>query len=264
MPSQSMERKAGRSAFGGDAAGYHAGRIGYPEALYDTIFARCTALPRVLEIGAGTGHATRDLLARGASSLTAIEADAGQVEYLRTHLPDPRLHCVVGAFPEAAVAGPFDLIAAAACFHWMEPQPALMAARRLLVPGGIWAMWWHSYRNPGMGDALGDAVMPLIADLPMPPSQSLERHYAFESKLHEATLHQAGFGDVEHQFYRHERTIDATQACALYASFSYIRLLPETRRTALLQEIKHIVEHEFGGRVPNVVLTGLYTAVAPL
>lgn len=263
MPIRKMERIAGRSAFGADAAGYHAGRIGYPEALFDEIFTRCGSSPRILEIGSGTGHATRSLLARDPASLTALEPDPALVDYLRAHLPDPRLKVIAGTFPETTIEGKFDLIVAAACFHWMEPEPALAAVRGLLRPLGVWAMWWNSYRNPGMGDLLAEAVTPLIADLPLPPSQSLLRHYSTDVELHRQTLAQAGFVDIRHHLYRFERLLDARQARALHASYSFIRILPTRQRTALLNEIARIVDRDFDGRVPNVVLTSGYSAIAP-
>lgn len=260
---EKMARTAGRSAFGIDAAGYHAGRIGYPDDLIDALFARCEKSPDILEIGAGTGHATMALLARDPASLVALEPDVALVDYLRESLPDPRFRVVPGAFPETPVDGPFDMIVAASCFHWMEPQDALAAARALLRPGGIWAMWWNSYRNPGMGDPLADAISPLIADLPMPPSQSLDRHYAIDVQRHRQSLEDAGFVDIRHHIYRRERTIDAGQARALHASYSFIRLVPEPQQTALLDEIARLVDREFDGRAPNIVLTAVYSAQSP-
>jgi SAM-dependent methyltransferase len=262
-----MPRSSGRSAFGVDAAGYHAGRIGYPTALFEDLFARCRPHPAVLEIGAGTGHATAALLAHGADSLTAVEPDRSQIAFLQAHLIDPRLRFVTGAFPEVArelaQAERFDLITAAACFHWMEPGPALAAVRTLLRPGGVWGMWWNSYRNPGEGDALAEAVSPLIKTLPLPPSQTLEQHYSLDIDHHCQTLGDAGFSDIRHQIYRRERVLTATRTRALYASYSFIRVVTEPEQTELLDAIAAIVERDFGGRAPNLVLTACYSAVAP-
>ena len=85
-----MARAEGRTAFGIDAAGYHAGRMGYPDELFDALFARCDAAPDILEIGAGTGHATLALLTQDTASLLAIEPDLALVEYLRATVTDTR------------------------------------------------------------------------------------------------------------------------------------------------------------------------------
>ena len=255
-----LPRSAGRSAFGSDAAGYHAGRIGYPEALFDLVFADVPANPRILEIGAGTGIATRSLLERAPAELVVVEPDAVLVDYIADQIPDPRVTLINATFPDASVDGPFDLIACAAAFHWMEPAAALSRVNQLLRPGGVWAMWWNAYRNPGHGDALAQAISPLIEGIALPPSEGPDGHYSLDQMLHEQTLRNAGFVDIRYNLFRRERTLDAPEARALYASYSYVRALPEGQRNALLDAIAQLVERDFAGSAPNVVLSALYTA----
>ena len=157
-----MARDSGPALFGMDAAGYHAGRIGYPAALYDALYARIAARPAILEIGAGTGLVTEELLARDPAALVVVEPAAELVAYMRGRLPDPRITFVEASFPDAPVEGPFGLIVCAAAFHWMEPHAALARVKQRLNPGGVWAMWWNSYRNAGGGDPLADAITPLL------------------------------------------------------------------------------------------------------
>ena len=64
-----------RGSFDTAAEAYDAERPGYPEALLDDLIARVPPAPHVLEIGCGTGKATRALLARGAS-VRAVELGA--------------------------------------------------------------------------------------------------------------------------------------------------------------------------------------------
>ncbi len=255
-----LPRAAGRSAFGSDAAGYHAGRIGYPEALFDAVFAGLPANPRILEIGPGTGIASRSLLARAPAELVVIEPDAALVAYLADQIRDPRLTLVNATFPDGPVEAPFDLIVCAAAFHWMEPTAALARVMQLLRPGGVWAMWWNAYRNPGHGDALAQAISPLLAGLALPPSEGLDAHYSLDRELHEQTLRGAGFIDIRHTLFRRERSLDTAQVRALYASYSYVRALPEGQREALLDAISQLVERDFAGSAPNVVLSALYRA----
>jgi SAM-dependent methyltransferase len=255
-----LDRDAGSALFGADAAGYHAGSIGYPAALYDALLARSGLSPRMLEIGAGTGLATEALLARHPAALTVVEPAPELVDFLRKRLVDPRLTFVASGFLEAPIAGPFDLVVCAAAFHWMEPQAALAKVRALLAPRGIWAMWWNSYRNAGIGDPLADAITPLLADIALPPSDSLAGHYSLDSALQMKALTDAGFKAVQHQVYRHERVLDAAQVHALYASYSYVRALPDNQRDRLLGDINSLVETRFGGAAPNVMLTACYSA----
>ena len=255
-----LEREIGGVAFGLDAHGYHQARLPYPDALYDELFARLPPKPTILEIGAGSGLVTEALLERGPAKLVAVEPDPALVAFTKGRLNNPKLTMVTAGFPSAPVTGQFDLIACAAAFHWMEPVGALARIKGLLSPDGIWAMWWHSYRNPGRGDAFADLVTPLLRDIALPPSDTLLRHYSLDEDYHRQTLVQAGFSSVEYRLYEQERELTTEQALALYESYSYVRVLPAETRSRLLGEIAEIVERNFAGRAPNLVLTPLYFA----
>ncbi len=257
---QRLERTSGRAIFGEDAAGYHAGRIGYPESLYDSIFARVGAAPRVLEIGAGTGLATEAILARGPASLTVVEPAAELITFIEDRLKDPRLEFVTGAFPDVELDGPFDLAVCAAAFHWLDPDAALARIKTLLRPGGVWAMWWNSYRNYGIGDPLSDAIAPLLEGIPLPPSEGADAHYSLDTALHLKTLADAGLHAIEYEVYRRERQLRTDEVIALYLSYSFVRLLPAPRQSALLGRIRDLVDKTFGGVAPNIVLTASYSA----
>ena len=258
-----LSRSSGQDIFGIDATGYHAGRIGYPDALYDALWARCDGQPDVLEIGAGTGLATEAVLDRSPRSLTVIEPSASLVAFTAERLRAPQLRFVVGSFPDADLTGPFDLAVCAAAFHWLEPQPALARVRRLLRPDGLWAMWWNGYRNVGIGDPLSDAVTPLLDGMAMPPSEGGEGHYSLNKALHTRTLVDAGFDGVECHQYRRERHLRTDQVLALYQSYSYIRMLPAEQRQKFLARLEALVNRDFGGLAPNTVLTTCYSARSP-
>src|SRR3546814_7640112 len=72
--------------------------MGYPPALYDAIHARLGGdAGAVLEIGPGTGLATRDIMARlHPSRLVAVEADARLAAHLEARLADPRVAVEIG------------------------------------------------------------------------------------------------------------------------------------------------------------------------
>ena len=263
-PPRRLARSAGARVFGTDVAGYHAARIGYPAGLYDAIAARTGGNGGVaLEIGPGTGLATRDILDRlNPARLVAVEADPALAVHLAEAIDDPRLTVVAQGFVESWIDGPFDLACSAAAFHWLEPEPAFARLRGLLRPGATLALWWNSYRQPG-ADAFADAVMPLLADIDLAPSEGAGGHYSLDADFHHAEMTGAGFGDFEAFRFRRERTLDTAQVRALYASYSYVRALPDDRRIALLDAIGDLVETRFCGRIDNVVLTALYLATAP-
>ena len=255
--------ESGRAAFGTDAAGYHDARIGYPPAIYDWIFDGLAPRPDILEIGAGTGLVTEHLLRRDPARLVVVEPDPALVEFMAGRLVDPRIEFLVAPFPDAAIDGGFDLIAAAACFHWLEPVSALARINQLLRPEGCVALWWNVYREAGIGDPFAEAVLPLLNGVVLPPSESATGHYSLDWKFHFGRLVAAGFVDLRSFMVRRERVLTPRMACNLYASFSFVRALNPGRRERLLGAIDGIVRNRFDGAAPTIVLTPLYLAFKP-
>lgn len=260
-----LARETGRTLFGVDPAGYHAARLDYPDELYDLILDRAESghLRAIAEIGPGTGLATQHLLPSATERYVAIEPDPALAAYLRDAFSDDIFEVVNADFVSAPVDGPFDLIVAASVFHWLDPDAALARIRTLLRPGGRVALWWNAYRNPGIGDPLADATMPLLHGIDLPPSESMHGHYSLDAQLHISRLSDAGLVDIEQRVFRRERVLSAADVRALYSSYSFVRALPSERRTALLASLASLVDDRFGGAAPNVVLTALYFASAP-
>jgi SAM-dependent methyltransferase len=259
-----LDRVVGARVFGTDAAGYHAGRIGYPEELYDAIADYAGPVGKLLEIGPGTGLATQVLLDRfSPDALVAVEADPSMAEHLSKLDIDSRLQIVTGDFLTVPLATGFDLAACAAAFHWLQPESALARLRQLLRPAGAVALWWNSYRQVDIGDPFADAVTPLLNDISLPPSEGASGHYSLDVDLHREALTGAGLVRFEPHLFRRERTIDLAALRALYGSYSYVRALPEPRRGELLDAIIALAQREFGDSVPNVVLSALYLASNP-
>lgn len=119
-----LHRSFGREAFGGDPANYDSVRPLYPEATWQVLRERA-GLARgidILEVGAGTGLATRQLLAHEPARLVAIEPDTRLAAFLRNAVPDDRLTVVTESFEAAELPdASFDLVACATAFHWLDP-----------------------------------------------------------------------------------------------------------------------------------------------
>lgn len=173
----------------------------------------------ILEIGPGTGVATTDLLATfSLQRLVAAESDLALARHLEATIADAAFKVVNTGFEDPAIDGRCDLACCAAAFHWLDPQLAFPKLRRLLRPGATLALWWNAYRQVGIGDAFADAVTPLIAHLPLPPSQTDKGHYSLDVEHHRAAINEAGFVDFSPHLFRRERMLTPDQIRALYAS----------------------------------------------
>ena len=268
MERETLDRRDGRSLFGQDAAGYDAARPGHPKRVYDILVERCGLRQgtAVLEIGPGTGQATRRLLELGADPLVAVEPDPALAEFL-AHATGRRVTIVGSPLEEADLETcAFGLATAASSFHWVDEPVGLAKIVASLRPGGWWAMWWTLFGQPGRKDAFMAAVDHLFEDLPSSPSGgsgSGRPSFALDAYERLGALAQAGFPNLHHELITWPFSWDTGGIRGLYGTFSPIRSLDERRREALLDEVARVAEHEFGGRVERMLTTSLYTARKP-
>ena len=123
------------------AEDYDEVRPSYPDEVYDAIDAlRPLRHARVLDLAAGTGVATRQLVARGAS---VVAVDPGAPMLHRLALRSPAVSAVVARAEQLPFAtGSFDLACCATAWHWVDAAVTVDQLRRVVRPGGLLALWW--------------------------------------------------------------------------------------------------------------------------
>ena len=94
----------------------------------------------VLELGAGTGALTRQLVGRVAH-VRAVEPDPRMRAVLADRVP--RAEVVAGCAEEIpADAATYDTVIAASSWHWVDEQRALPEVARVLRPAGLFSLAW--------------------------------------------------------------------------------------------------------------------------
>lgn len=128
-------------------------RPGYPDELFVDLvtITRMDEMSSVLEVGCGTGQATRSLAALGCA-VTAIEPGTDMAALARQRLATFRnVKVETSTFEEwDDRRGRFDVIVAASAWHWVDPSIGWQRAHDVLYPGGWMALLGHVVvRRPG-------------------------------------------------------------------------------------------------------------------
>ena len=154
-----MGKPAGRrTTFDRAAESYDRARPEYPPTLFDDLMRHTGVVSgdRVLEIGCGSGKATRPLAARGLQ-VTCVELGPNLATRARAALAGyPNVDVVHSAFESwhPPNATPFDLVVAATSWHWIDPDVRYRKTFDLLRPGGHLAFWSAAHVFPDGGDPL--------------------------------------------------------------------------------------------------------------
>ena len=150
-------------SFGVKAGAYERFRLGYPVELFDLVMAYVGRPVRTaLEIGAGTGKATRLFAQRGVT-VTASEPDEGMLAELRQHVP-AHVKTVRAAFEDLQPGERYGLVYAAAALHWTKPEGRWSRMAALLEPGGVFASFGGPVRlaDPSVEEAVRAARAPFL------------------------------------------------------------------------------------------------------
>jgi SAM-dependent methyltransferase len=215
------------------AEAYERGRAGYPAPAVAAILETAGATPgrTLLELGAGTGKLTRELLAGGARVI-ALEPVAGMREVLARTAPGAAaLDAVAEAIPLTAAS--IDAVVAAQSFHWFDPEAATAEVARVLRPGAAVALIWN--RRDERVDWMRDFTRILDAragDAPRYRTGLWRR--GFDAS--------PAFQPLELQTWSHRGPEGREVVLARVASMSFVAALDEEPRAALLAEIADLLD----------------------
>ncbi len=203
---------------------------------------------RVLDLGAGTGKLTAQLVAAG-YDVVAVDPAAQMLAQLRLLLPEVPSHVGTAEtipLPDASV----DAVVVAQAFHWFEPDTALPEMARVLRLRGTLGLMWN----------IRDDRDPWVAELNTLISEraQLDRESTASANALDGF---PGFADFEHRTYEHAQPIDRPLLIDLIRSRSYAAVMPAEQRSRLLNEIGSLFDrHAVTGRLVLPYITHSYRA----
>ena len=250
-----------RSIFDEDADLYDRSRPDYPPALFADLvnITGIGAGSTVVEIGPGTGQATRGLLATGAA-ITAVEIGANMARRLQTNLPDVRV--VNAAFEDWTPPAAADLVTSFTAWHWVDRKVRARLVHQVLCAGGHLATVTTSHVRGGSveffdraqesylrWDPATDTDERLLPPDDIPPTTD---------EIDTSEL----FGPGVRR--RYVRDIDYTADTYLdvLRTYSNHRAWPEDVRNGLLSELRSLINDDYGGVITKTYLHELRIAPA--
>lgn len=258
-----MDQPERRSAFDSVPAIYDRARPEYPAALFDDLFAYLTVPsavrsdahearphPEIIEVGPGTGQATRALLERGAR-VTAVELGPGLAAFLAAkYRGHPHLRVLTGAFEDVSLeAGQWDAIVSATAFHWIDRDERMSQPYALLAPGGVLAVIDTNQVRSEADRGFFDRSFPIY--LRYRPTERNDEGLPPDvvPPIFDEMRDSGLFGDVRLWRYRWDQRYDGAAYEDLLRSYSDTQAMEPALRDGLIADLRAMVEAESGGYV---------------
>jgi SAM-dependent methyltransferase len=236
-------------------------RPSYPVELFDELFSLLPDDPTIVEVGPGTGQATKDLLARGAS-VHAIEIGPATAAKLRSNLPSDRLRVSTGDFETTAIASGADAVFSASAYHWISPAAQTDRPASILRPGGVAAI--VELIQVDSPDDLGffAAAQPIYERYGEghtgPPAPTRD---SVEPAIRAVLAADRRFGSLAVHRYDWNQTYSASNYRKLMLSYSGTQMMDESKRLGLLEDMESFIQSEFDGYVTRPLVVTLTTAI---
>ena len=228
-------------SFGVVAEAYERFRPGYPAELVDIVMTYAGQPVRTaLEIGAGTGKATR-LFAQRGITVTATEPDGAMLTELRKHVPT-NVTTVQATFEDLRPGGRYGLVYAAAALHWTKPEGRWSRMAALLEPGGVFASFGGPVRlaDPVVEEAVRTARAPFLASDEVPsPDGTPPGH---DMQWPGTELQRSGwFGDVQQSVIERRVTMSARDYIGHLSTISAYLELPASEQEQVYSRIMQVL-----------------------
>jgi Methyltransferase domain len=249
--------------FGEAVDEYARARPGYPDAMIEDILAYADPANEILEVGAGTGKATLSFASRGVT-MTCLEPDPRMAERLRGECaPYPNVTIEVSRLEDYSRPLAFDALIAGQSWHWVDRLRRWDLAYEAVRDGGTIALFWNAY---------------VIADEAIRRElRAIDERYSVDTSHYGVTgddlegdeieleegwpaydlVPDSRFEDFVSRRYRRHLEYDAETFIDLLASTSAYRLLEESDRGHLFEDVRAVLAR-YAAPMAMTVITDLF------
>ncbi|MGW2627373.1 class I SAM-dependent methyltransferase [Micromonospora taraxaci] len=228
-------------SFGMVAEAYERYRPGYPVELLDLVMTYAgRPIRTALEIGAGTGKATR-LFTRREVTVTATEPDGAMLAELRKHVPS-RVQTVQAAFEDLRPGETYDLVYAAAALHWTKAEGRWSRMAALVEPGGVFASFGAPIQlaDPAVAGAVRAARAPFLESDEVPSPDGTPPGHAMQWPGTELQRSES-FTDVQQVVIERRLTMSADDYVGHLSTISAYLELPTSEQEQVFDRITQIL-----------------------
>ncbi|HVB13311.1 MAG TPA: methyltransferase domain-containing protein [Candidatus Dormibacteraeota bacterium] len=222
-----------QAGFARAAAAYERGRPDYPPSAVGWLASHLRLGPGklVVDLGAGTGKLTRQLVPFGARVL-AVEPVAEMASQLRLAVAGVEVLAATAADTGLA-SGTVDAVTAGQSFQWFADQPSLGEIHRILRPRGRFGLVWNRRDSSSL---LWEEISELIHDYRRgsPDHSSGE----WRRELQASRL----FGSLESRCFGHWQWADREQLIDRVLSLSFIGVLGAEEQAELRRRLAEIAD----------------------
>ena len=240
-----------RQTFDEVAELYHEIRPVYPDELFSALVQTTGMTPgsNLLEIGPGTGQATKSLAKLG-FAITAVELGPALAQIASLKLRNyENVKIITGAFEEIAWQPmSFDLVLAATAFHWIDPQIKYVKTHEILKPGGHLAIIHTNHISDEKGDRFLTTAQPIYEKFGFAPKDEkviIPRHDEVKPEPLDRNL----FGEVYFHSFQMVVVYDAVSFVKLLNTFSNHLAAPKETRQRFFDEIGALISNQFSGKI---------------
>ena len=219
-------------------------------------FGLVPAEARVVDLAAGTGRLTRELVAAGAP-VTAVEPVAEMRELIAGA---PAVAGTAESIPMGD--GELDAVFVGEAFHWFDAPAALPEIARVLRPGGGLAIMWNVGLPQDEEQPWRLDVVELVKDLYFHP-QGRRVPAAAGNDWREQTDWQRGpgwehFEPIEDRSFEHVQRMTRGDYLAFVGSWSFVGALDDGPRAELLMDVAAILDRHGAAEFDQRWRTDLY------